>query len=1503
MNALVSDQIGRLRRMIGTDTFARLFRNDNANIRRPQFGMYTGRTPYPGIEPDKQQDKEIAGSLSRLLPENCDVYDILLKEGKIPAKADLEAYIENLKQNKHIIGSDDAELITRFEMQKVCADILITNYSMLEYMLMRPREQGIWDSTKKWLDSDESNKLLFVIDEAHMYRGASGGEVALLLRRLFHKLNITRDRVQFILTTASMPRSSVEDDNAVRKFACELTSSNQDSFYYIYGLQEKITGTDEYSQLSTLCRGQAHSIQEIADNSTISVNEAYSLVDNASQIQSPAGEPRYPIRAHMLFKGLQGIYACLNPLCKNSHSNGGITLGRLFTDDGVYTCPDCGSIVYELFNDRRCGALFIKGFVTKAQGNAFLWRSTGLYFNESMKEIHLFLPEDDKTYKLSNVSLCYVDIKSGFVHFGDDTPAGKENYIKLYWSNHENKQRPNVFTFATCPHCKHQLSKSQLTSFSTRGNQSFYNLIKAQFNSQNPVSSKIGDEKYPNEGRKVLLFSDSRQRAARLALDMSQASDEQAVMELFVLSIIEMEKNREALSLNSLYGYFVAEAAKRNVRLFHNESYSKFLSDCQNTMAEIERKRRREREFTPSKTFDNAPSMMEEHLLRLFCGGYNTLYDTALAWIEPLNSYLENALEILEDCGIDVTEEYFISVFNAWAMDIFNNYGALGHKISNERRDEVLSAYKRLGMPQDWKFTTNMMKNTGWNDADAGIWRKALSEFIDGQDNRYFVELTRVTIKSGLNHQWRKCHQCGDLSAFDVNGHCPNCGSNEIFEMSDNDYAALTFWRKPVIDVIKGEPIRLIDTEEHTAQLSHKDQREELWSRTEQYEMRFQDLLQGDESPVDVLSCTTTMEVGIDIGSLVAVGLRNVPPMRENYQQRAGRAGRRGTSLSTIVTFCEDNPHDSRYFNHPADMLRGEPRRPWIDVSSDRLCIRHINMAVFQGYLSTLGMSLDGTTVKVFFSDMFSKFLEYAESYSISPTLLLNVTPAFCEMQKNDLFSGLNKIKEQLALHPELYEGSLGQIDKSMLDALYEQGIIPTYSFPKNVVSTFIYGSDGKLKHQPERGLDIAISEYAPGRTIVVDKNTYQLGGLYYNGSERRSGQWGTPAKKFMEDPNYVKAIHTCVVCGWFGLTDDLIGGKCPLCGNSPQGDIRMVRPWGFAPVNAKPAPQARLNEVYSFADAPEYSALPYSDDLLTIRGYDNAKLAIRENQRVIMRNQGLSKKGFMICPDCGAAVPGDKTECFKTVNGDYTNRPYKSNIAKKCNHQNAENYSLGFDFITDMMIIEIHLDSRHVNLSLSENPWLKRAATSFAEALRLVASRLLDIEFTELNAGYRIRGNGEYVDIYLYDNLSSGAGYSSGIAGRIDDLLSETDSFLHECSCQNACQNCLKHYRNQNQHALLDRFAASQLLTYARNGKMEQGITFEEQSSMLKPLLGIINEYGVDITFQGDMIIAQLGLINREVIIYPSMWRKPDGREIYVSDFEVRYARAYAVDCIVNSF
>ncbi len=140
---------------------------------------------------------------------------------------------------------EDAELITRHEMHQYCPDILITNYSMLEYMLMRPIEQGIWSRTRQWIESNPDNKILFIIDEAHMYRGSAGGEVSLLVRRVLHKLGIRRSQVQFILTSASVPPGE-EREAAIYKFACDLSAQREkeNNFMLIKGTEEEIQMTD-----------------------------------------------------------------------------------------------------------------------------------------------------------------------------------------------------------------------------------------------------------------------------------------------------------------------------------------------------------------------------------------------------------------------------------------------------------------------------------------------------------------------------------------------------------------------------------------------------------------------------------------------------------------------------------------------------------------------------------------------------------------------------------------------------------------------------------------------------------------------------------------------------------------------------------------------------------------------------------------------------------------------------------------------------------------------------------------------------------------------------------------------------------------------------------------------------------------------------------------------------------------------------------------------------------
>nr|WP_300650560.1 DEAD/DEAH box helicase [uncultured Anaerobutyricum sp.] len=1592
MNALVSDQVSRLRRLIGDpeDLFLDTFRRTcGTDVRRPQFGMYTGRTPYPGEAPSKNQDKQLAKTLSSMVFPKTDgeeeYINKLRAEGKIPAKKNMGEFLDCLKNSRHIPNEEDAELITRFEMQQFCPDILITNYSMMEYMLLRPREAKIWMETKEWLHENPSNKLLFVIDEAHMYRGSSGGEVALLIRRLFHKLDITRDQVQFILTTASMPDRDENDRKQVMTFAQKLTAADKKcDFTYLTGNREVISGMDKYdinfskfneanpaeieegeNQLRRLntfwknedgfpgefdklvdlsawmyenlvyykpfhmlmesCRGTAVSLAELANNifpdvsAEAALHAVSVLLAIAPLARNIKGVVLFPARMHMLFRGINGVYACVNENCKCSHEDNGLKLGEIFLSDGNLVCPHCNSAVYELYNDRRCGALFFKGYVLEneieSSNHAYLWRYPGQILDQNMKEVHLYIPpegyEPENKKTKNQFKPCYLDIQSGFVNFRDDSMSEIPGIRKLYYCNYSAKGRPSVVTFPTCPHCRHLLSHAQLTSFSTRGNLSFFSLIQSQFKLQPAVPGKDNQpDVFPNEGRKVLLFSDSRQRAAKLARDMSYASDIAAARQLFALAINEMEKMTKEQSMNFLYDFFCLMAGEKHIHLFSGDDRNRFKSDCDSTIGYYYRCKKRGREYDPKLTIDNAPSPMKGYLLSLFCGGYNTLYDSAVSWIEPTDKMLEDSVDVLEENGIEVTDKQFLEVFNAWILSICDSATALGHTISDDVRLEVRAKLGGYGLDMGWKFSQNILNVMDWKEdaEETIIWKRVLKEFLsEGQVNKgkLYVDLSRIKPRFDLRHKWWRCDQCSEITPFTLKCKCPSCGVDTIHIMSAQELQSLDFWRKLIDEAIEGKKIHVIDTEEHTAQLSHKDQRDDLWSKTEHYEHRFQDLVEDGETPVDILSSTTTMEVGIDIGSLVAVGLRNIPPMRENYQQRAGRAGRRGSSLSTIVTFCEDGPHDTLYFNNPVPMFRGDPRSPWIDTDSTKLIQRHLSMIVLQEFLLKKYVSLDSLPAAIFLDKMLDEAKLYIEEYQYNPDELLIPNGVIFDFAvfKAELENSLEKLKQKRDEHPELFgvtdSGELRDA-KMLLDALYEEGIIPTYSFPKNVVSTYITDINGRLTYQVERGLDMAISEYAPGRSIVVDKQTYQIGGLYYPGSERRKGRAASPARAFIDDPNYKKEVLKCDDCGWFGLASEETK-ECPFCGNKELLATRaMLRPWGFAPRNAEAIPSAQLNEEYTSAQQPLYSTLPDSDEMKNVRKCKHIRMASRTNQRIIMLNKGNSDKGFMVCEDCGAAMPGNEIGVLKDLA-----RPYKSKYARgKCRHLNAVNVNLGYDFVTDMLVLEFAIDPEQITINKNANPWSTRAAQSLAEALKLAVSKELDVEFTELVTGYRYRKSdkGAYIDIYLYDSLSSGAGYAVSVASIVDKLLEEIKASLSSCDCGSACYKCLKHHRNQYAHGVLDRFAALDLLRWGMEGVKAAPLSIEKQARLLLPLKGILGVSGCTINIDGGQIKVGKNGNTKTLVVYPAMWIEPNGNSIiYVSDAYLKFAKPYAVRKILD--
>src|SRR5690606_17794879 len=178
------------------------------------------------------------------------------------------------------------------------------------------------------------------------------------------------------------------------------------------------------------------------------------------------------------------------------------------------------------------------------------------------------------------------------------------------------------------------------------------------------------------------------------------------------------------------------------------------------------------------------------------------------------------------------------------------------------------------------------------------------------------------------------------------------------------------FYRKPVTEALDEpprQPMALIAAE-HTAQLN-APQNEDVFSKAEENELLFQDIgLTGGgfgnrSTAIDILSSTTTMEVGIDLGALSGVALRNMPPGRANYQQRAGRAGRRGNAVATVVAFGSADSHDEHYFSRPDEMIRGQVVDPRLVLENPDIARRHVRAFLLQRYHEARLPSLDPSLV------------------------------------------------------------------------------------------------------------------------------------------------------------------------------------------------------------------------------------------------------------------------------------------------------------------------------------------------------------------------------------------------------------------------------------------------------------------------------------------------------------------------------------------------------------
>lgn len=367
MNALVDDQLVRLRRALGASEPEAWLREHRPG-HRFWFGRYTSLTPVSGPLPRGGGRGSATGKTKdlrehlQLLEHRQRRLQRLVAEGRITES-----------EAQFLPSPSGSEMRSRWDMQLAPPDIMITNYSMLNVAMMRDDESSMFDLTRAWLDSSPDHVFTLVVDEMHLYRGTSGSEVAYLVRRLRHRLGLDAKPSQFrvVATTASIDWDRSPD----RRFVSGFFDKSEDEFQPVRGARvPRVGGRLPASAEVDLAQGRFE-----ADHDAVraTVEQPFRIADWKPQPMSQVAAALFPtatdpgsamdalvswagsqkpapfrMRSHLMFRNLIGFWACTNPDC----SDGDGPLGKLFGQP-QFVCG-CGGRVLELLYCVHCGEAF-----------------------------------------------------------------------------------------------------------------------------------------------------------------------------------------------------------------------------------------------------------------------------------------------------------------------------------------------------------------------------------------------------------------------------------------------------------------------------------------------------------------------------------------------------------------------------------------------------------------------------------------------------------------------------------------------------------------------------------------------------------------------------------------------------------------------------------------------------------------------------------------------------------------------------------------------------------------------------------------------------------------------------------------------------------------------------------------------------------------------------------------------------------------------------------------
>ena len=1437
LNALVYDQIGRLRDLL----------KGYSEIR---FGFYTGRTP------ENLKNKEGRTLLANYKAQNGEP-------------------IEN-------------EILTREEMRANPPQILFTNYSMLEYLLIRPTDES--------LISQEALKHLrfIVLDEAHTYKGALGIEISLLLRRL---KGVANRKPQFVLTSATLGRGT-EDLPKIIDFASKLTTSEYENDDVIFGIRHenkeetkytiypedykeiyenkdnidivktivsKYIEYDENVKLNVnlynllLHDGNTKRFFDLTKNVGNFYNVCRSLgdfrVDELTSLvelimMSASDDSKYPLKLydvkyHMFMKAPDGAFVTLGKNKDLSLTTVNQINGNKAFKIGI--CQNC-KVPY-IMGITEDNILCVDDEIDIDESYADKAKRLEYYLiSDCLSNDEIDDLENDETFEKYVVcTKCGYIKKASSAIKKNDCEHLKENQTVLYkykGKNSFDKDDEDIITnnLHKCPICDYKsnsggvimgfhVGKDRATTLIA---QILYESMEYPIEIEKASEFSLFDkeDKIIQLRKQFLAFSDSRQQAAFFSKFLNSNNDR------------FMKKS------------MIWELLKRNN---HNEiSYLDLVSRL-DTMF------RRELRYSDSEAIKHAKAAALWELMLV--DGRNSGEGIGLyAFMLDLNRghYIEaQALEsMFASKGFENITAEQIKTLTAQLFTIFRTspsieYEHLGTDDFEERKELLgyrqknvyisLKEPKRKGEDRienypvksflpveddpDKKSSVNstvkyVMKAMNYPQEKAiklirYLWELAKEERIlvgnsyKEYPNTYLTKAEDYTLHSYKNLKFYKCNKCNKLTLYNVNDACtnPDCdGRLEPCNVEVDKLFANNYYRNEYLT----RPIEHLICKEHTAQLN-ADQAKAI-----------QDDFKDKHGEINFISCSTTFEMGIDLGGLNTIFMRNVPPTPANYAQRAGRAGRRAETSAFVLTFCSTSSHDYTYFSEPEEMIRGLVKPPYFVVDNDKIIMRHITATALSLYFKEPEYKEDYDSITHFIEEnVKDKFIKYIKSkpeklgHMIDDYLLigddifekygnfkwidyLEVSESALSKMTDGLKSLIKMYKdaeeyEEERKHWDLcksYQEALRRMNSknSFISYFTQYNVIPGYGFPVDNVELHIYDRAKRAmsdEYNLSRDLSIAISEYAPGSEIIVDgkKYTSRYITLPYNGSS------GLPTEYYCECPK-CHTINTSAI-----KSDFESGCLCKYCGTELDVTGRNIKKYvvpiyGFvADRNNKNT--RRMKPFKTYASDTYYigKSLDKSDDknkVISVKEYKDEELLV------------LNENNFYMCDACGYTDLDKKNKLTSK------NKAHKDFKDSKCAANKLSLVHLGHSYKTDIVKVEFNCIDEMQDYE---------TALSVLYALLEGISMTYSIERSDIGGmTYRVNSNKPY-DLILYDTVAGGAGHVKRLVNSVSlaDILQNALKKVSQecCDSDTSCYNCIRTYNNQRVHKHLKRGLAKNALEH----------------------------------------------------------------------------------------